>query len=453
MKIYRYILGLSLIISSCQLDLQKNKQPPNIIIIYADDLGYGDLSSYGGEIPTPNIDKIGKAGIKFTDFYVAGPVCTPSRYALLTGSYPNRSKHGLQKVLFPYDKAYLDESETTIATYLKNKGYSTALVGKWHQGSAEKMAFPTHHGFDFFYGFLGGCIDYYYHIYGKLGLDWYIKGKLQDEEGYSTDLTTKHSIEFIDQAGKSSSPFFLFLSYNAPHYGKSDPDSLPDNTIVVREDIYEGFKVANTMQAPKEYIERFSNVDNPRKTFAAMVSSLDNNIGILLNKLEDEGLLGNTILWFISDNGGPLIYGASNGDLRGQKGTLWEGGIRVPAMVFWKGKINANQIIDVPVCNVDLLPTLASIVGFEDVLSGSKIDGIDISRVLFDGESLERDIYWKSGTQSAIRNGDWKLMNGVQLYNLKDDIGEKYDLSSKYPEKVEEFQKRFKEIDSQVSLD
>jgi arylsulfatase A-like enzyme len=437
------------IVQGCLITQSAHNNLPNIIIIYADDLGYGDLSSYGGDIPTPNIDKIGREGIRFTDFYVAGPVCTPSRYALLTGSYPNRSQHMLHNVLFPSDRGYLDKTETTLATYLKNAGYSTALVGKWHLGSAKEMAFPTRHGFDTFHGFLGGCIDFYNHTYGKLGLDWYINGKLNDEEGYATDLITEHAVDFIDQTLKDSAPFFLFLSYNAPHYGKSDPDSLPANTIIVQETKYEGYELANTLQAPDKYMERFSDLENPRKTYAAMVSSLDDNVGIFLKKLEDEGLWENTMLWFISDNGGPLAYGASNGILRGQKGSLWEGGIRVPAMVFWKDRIQPNQVNDALVCNVDLLPTIGSIAGFKDALSGSATDGIDISKVLFEDERPERDLFWKRSRQSAIRRGDWKLVNGTELYNLKYDIGESNDLSSEYPQKAEELRIRFEEIDAQ----
>ncbi len=162
-------------------------QQPNIIIIYADDLGYGDLSSYGGEISTPHIDGIGKRGIRFTDFYVAAPVCTPSRYSLLTGSYPQRSRHNLTFALMPDDKNYLDTSETTLATYFKAKGYQTALIGKWHLGQQDASVLPTRFGFDSFTGTLGGCIDYFYHSYGKMGPDWYRNNKPTRVKGDSTD--------------------------------------------------------------------------------------------------------------------------------------------------------------------------------------------------------------------------------------------------------------------------
>lgn len=437
-----------ILFSQFSCEQPRGLERPNIIIIYADDLGYGDLSCYGGDIPTPNIDKIGKEGIRFTDFY-AEPVCTPSRYALLTGSYPNRSLHQLQNVLFPLDTGYLDTSETTLAQYLKPFDYTTMLIGKWHLGSIGESARPSNHGFDQFNGFKGGCIDYYYHTYGSFGPDWYINGKLNSEEGFATNLITNHVIDFLDQSKANANPFFVFLTYNAPHYGKSDPDSLPDNTIIARKVEYKGYPFANTLQAPAEDISKFSHVKDPiRKVYSAMVSNLDDNVGILLKYLEAEELLENTMIWFISDNGGPIQYGASNGDLRGQKGSLWEGGIRVPAMVLWKSKIKSNQVIDSPLWIGDIVPTLGAIIGFEDVLMNSKIDGKNISKVLFNGEIIKRDIFWKYGRQIALRSGDWKLVNGTELYNLKTDLEETINLATRYPEKVKELQKRCKEIDT-----
>jgi len=429
-------------------------ESPNIIIIYADDLGYGDLSSYGGDIPTPNIDRIGKEGIRFTDFYVAAPVCTPSRYALLTGSYPNRSQHLLQNVLFPLDVGYLDKSETTLAEYLKTKGYATAVTGKWHLGAVEESAFPTRHGFDQFHGFEGGCIDFYHHTYGSFGPDWFVNNKPKQEEGFATDLITNHAIKFIRDSKAKSSPFFLYLSYNAPHYGKSDPDNLPENTVVLNEAKYQGYKMANTLQAPVEYVNRFSHVKDPyRKMYSAMLSSLDDNVGRILAELESRNLLDNTMVWFISDNGGysqTHHAHASNGDLRGQKGSVWEGGIRVPALLFWRQKIKSNQVVSTPICNVDIVPTMANIVGFNDRLPNGIIDGKDISKVLFDGEKLEREIFWRFNKQTAIRKGDWKLVNGTELYNLSSDRSERVNLASQHPEKVKELRASFEEINSTI---
>lgn len=450
-KLIYIILLLSL--CSCSQSVDK----PNIIIIYADDLGYGDLSSYGGNIPTPNIDRIGEDGIRFTDFYVAAPVCTPSRFSLLTGSYPNRSKHQLDKVLFPFDKGHLDKSETILAEYLKREGYATAIMGKWHLGLAEKSYYPTNHGFEEFYGHLGGCIDYFYHTYGKIGVDWYENTTLCHDKGYATDLITEHAIDFINgQVKKNSQPFFLYLPFNAPHYGKSDPDSLPDNTIVINEGKYKDYETANTLQAPENYINNFSHIEDPyRQVYSAMVSNLDDNVGLLLKELGNEKLLENTMVWFISDNGGyseTHRAHANNGNLRGQKGSLWEGGIRVPALVFWKNKIESGQVINTPVANIDIVPTIGSIVGFANMLPDSTIDGIDLSPVLFEGENVERNIYWKRRNQSAIRRGVWKLVNGNELYNLKNDMEERINLAQKFPEKVKELQDHFDTIDSTIYL-
>lgn len=351
----------------------------------------------------------------------------------------------------PFDTGYLDKSEETVGEYLQSVGYITALGGKWHLGSQHPLAFPTHHGFNTFFGFTGGCIDFYYHTYGKLGLDWYVDGKLSQEQGYSTDLITDYAIKFIENVRNSHYPFFLYLPYNAPHCGKSDPDSIPDNTLVVEEVKYEGYNMANTLQAPSEYISKFTHVSDPyRKVYSAMVASLDDNVGKLLEKLERDGILDNTMIWFISDNGGALHYGANNGDLRGQKGTLWEGGVRVPALMCWRKRIKSSQIIDTPVCNIDIVPTIGAITGFNADMSNSVIDGKDISRVLFNGEKLERHIFWKFNRQTAIRVGEWKLVNETQLYNVRNDRQERNDLALKYPKKVTELRKRFEEVNAIV---
>jgi len=431
------------------------KNSPNIIIIFADDLGYGDLSSYGSEIPTPNIDRIGKEGIRFTQFYDSAPVCTPSRYSLLTGSYPQRSLHGLSQVIMPGSTSYLDENETTIAEYLKSVNYTTAIIGKWHLGLENKNSSPTDHGFDKFYGFKGGAIDYYYHAYAEQGLDWYVDNKLSAEKGYATDLLTNHAINFIDEVKKKSNPFFLYLPYNAPHYGKTDSDSTTEGyTIALSKANSAGSNVINSLQAPKSYVEKFSNIENKyRRVYAAMVSNLDDNIGRLLNKLEKHGLLETTMIWFISDNGGyseTQQKHASNGALRGEKAGLYEGGIRVPAMVWWKGKIKTNQVITSPVCNVDLLPTIYSILKIKTSVPSSVIDGKDISKLLFENKEVSRDLYWKYNKQFAIRSGKWKLVNGIELYDLEKDMSEQINLASVHPEIVNTLRLKFAEIDSNL---
>lgn len=449
------ILSIAIFTTTTSIAQKVKTKNPNIIIIYADDLGYGDLSSYGSEIPTPNIDRIGKEGIRFTNFYAAAPVCTPSRFSLLTGSYPQRSLHGLTQVIMPGSTSYIDESETTIAEYLKTADYATAIIGKWHLGLKYKNSSPIDYGFDKFYGFKGGAIDYYYHAYAMQSLDWYVDNILTKEQGYSTDLLTKHALDFINLSKNKSNPFFIYLPYNAPHYGKTDADSITDGyTIAVSEARASGPTVINSLQAPKSYVEKFSHIQNKyRRVYAAMLSNLDDNIGKLLNKLEKDGLLNNTMIWFMSDNGGyseTQQKHANNGLLRGEKAGLYDGGIRVPAMVLWKGRIKSNQVISTPVCNIDLLPTICSILKIKKPLTSPVVDGKDISSLIFKNKSTPRDIYWRYNKQSAIRSGKWKLVNGIELYDLEKDISEKLNLASTYPEIVKTLQQKFEAIDNKV---
>lgn len=426
------------------------KQKPNIIIIYADDLGYGDLSSYGGDISTPNIDRIGQTGIRFTDFYVSAPVCTPSRYSLLTGSYPQRSLHDLDKVIMPGDENHFDEDEVTLAELLKAQGYQTAITGKWHLGSAQPSYLPMHQGFDLFSGHKAGCIDYFHHVYGGIGNFWFVNGKSAKEEGYSTDLITDHAVDFIESTKSGTNPFFLYIPYNAPHFGKTDPDNVPEVTALLFEGEYKNYKIMNSLQAPDEYVKRFAHIeDRYRRLYSAMVASLDDNVGRLWEKLEKENLLANTIIWFVSDNGGysETYYGhASNGSLRGEKATLWEGGIRVPAMVCWRGSIEPGQVINQPICNIDIVPTTAAIGGFSNSLSKLPIDGIDISPVLFNQAAEERDIFWRYKDETAFRRGNWKLRNFNELYNLSTDINEQNNVADAYPDKLKELQQAFKAV-------
>ncbi len=437
------------------------EEKPNIVIIYVDDLGYGDLSCYGGDIPTPNIDQIARDGIRFTDFYVSAPVCTPSRYSLLTGCYPNRSEHGLDGVLFPYDTGHLDESETTIAEVLKSNGYHTALIGKWHLGLAEKEYLPENHGFDLFTGHTHGCIDYFHHGYGGLDSEgWYINNEKRSEEGYATDLITNHAIRYIEEradgeSGQTQQPFFLYLLYNAPHFGKSDANNLPPGTLVLNNYTLNNHELANTLQVPDAWLQRFDDIkDQPKRYYSAMVSYLDSCIGSFTGALIESGLYDNTMIWFISDNGGYVegfnIHG-SNGPLKGEKGILEEGGIRVTAMVSWKDRIEAGQVRSQALCNIDLFPTICKIAICEIPEDVVAMDGIDISSVLFDNAAIERELFWKFKKQTAIRSGKWKLFIGNELYDLESDIGEQNNLAGKYPEKVKELSDVYKRIENSIA--
>lgn len=446
---------------SCQKKSSKFKlqtSRPNILIIYADDLGYGDLSCYGGDIPTPNIDRIGQEGIRFTDFYVSSPACTPSRFSLLTGAYPHRSKHGLDRVIMPVigEDRYLDISEHTIAEYLQSNGYRTSIFGKWHLGVKNvKEGKLDIYGFDEFAGCKGGCIDYFSHVYGQLGHDWYVHGKEEREEGYSTTLITDHAIDFIDRVSNKEKPFFVYIPYNAPHFGKTDPDEFAESTsiAITGVDTFHGIAYINTLQAPKEYIQQYSHIqDRYKQVYRAMVSCMDDNIGRILNKLEEKKLLDNTIIWLMSDNGAyssDKYHGyASNGELRGGKGDMWEGGIRVPALLLWKNKIPQGQVVKVPVCNVDVLPTLLSVLGISlNVNKKEAIDGIDLTPVIFENKNITRSILSVyGGKRNAIRIGKWKLIDQKQLFNLEIDPDESNDVSEQYPDVVQKMKMEYEQL-------
>lgn len=452
-----FFFGLMYLLLLYPLTLNGNSEThhPNILIIYADDLGYGDLSSYGGNIPTPHIDKIGKEGIRFTSFYVSAPACTPSRYSLMTGAYPQRSHHGLNRVIYSKHSGRLDEKEKILPQYLKQIGYHTALFGKWHLGGN-----PLDHGFDRFSGLTQGCIDYYNHVAvfphseGNYALDWYNGYNKVKEEGYATDLITEHAIDYLNKKSKSGAPFFIYLAYNAPHYGKSvaklvEETGYTGNTISLDGDDPREFEgVFSSLQAPEEYLHKFSHVsDIYRRYYAAMISSMDDNIGRVWENLKKNHLLNNTIIWFISDNGGYSVTHhahADNGDLRGQKFDVYEGGIRVPALLCWKNKIKAGLVCHQPVLNADLLPTFAMILGFEQQLTNRTIDGKNISTVIFENDRLERSLFWRYDVnkQYAYRKGNWKLYMD-QLFNLETDIQEKHNVKSKNPEKYKELKNAY----------
>lgn len=429
---------------------------PNIVIIYADDLGYGDLSCYGGDIPTPNIDSIASNGIRFTDFYVSAPACTPSRYSLLTGCYPQRSLHGLSSVYMPGDNRYFDRIEKTLAEYLKHNGYTTAIMGKWHLGVAPPASnLPMSHGFDVFCGLSGGAMDYFTHRYATQPEDWYVNNVPTHEEGYATDLITDHGITFVDARTADRKRFFLFLSYTAPHYGKTDPNNVPPGTLIMSTGDHKGINYANTLQAKQEHLDRFSHVsDVYRRYYSAMVSCMDDNVGRFLARLKASGQYDNTMIWFISDNGGysQSYHGhADNGPLRGQKATLYEGGIRVPAMVCWKNRIKSRQTMSQPLCTIDLVPTIGAITGYgSKLLCNRPIDGRNISSVLFKNAPIKRDLYWKRGPARAFRRGKWKML-GKHLYDLEADITESNNLAHRKKSKYKELNDAWTNFDNRIT--
>ncbi len=427
---------------ACRQQSMPHNIKPNILLIYVDDLGYGDLSCYGGDIPTPHIDSIADSGIRFTSFYVTSPACTPSRYSLLTGCFPHRSRGGLNKVYMPGDEIHFDPCEVTLAEYLKTLNYKTAIFGKWHMGKQKRQFWPDKHGFDTFTGFPGGCIDYYRHTYGPLGHDWVVNNEPKHEEGYATDLIGEHADQFIRQHADKSEPFFAYVAFNAPHYGKTDPNDIPDNTYNLRTSRYQGETVMNTLQAPQNYLDRFSQVKSPaRRYYSAMVSAMDDQVGRVLNSLEELGIRNNTMIWFISDNGGyseSYEQHADNGGFRGEKATCYEGGVRIPAMLSWPSRIKPGQTSDQVLCNIDLVPTLAAVTGFSSQLRDKSIDGRDISDVLWNQANIRRELIFRYSDRVAYRNGNWKLVDNKELFNIVKDPKERSNLAATHPQKLQE---------------
>jgi arylsulfatase A-like enzyme len=390
---------------------------PNIILIMADDLGYGDIGCYGsGYIKTPVLDKMASEGIKFTDYHSNGAVCTPTRAALMTGNYQQRA--GLEGVIYAQlDKRMhgISQSEKTIAEYFKDAGYKTGAFGKWHLGYNPEYN-PVKHGFDNFYGYVSGNVDYISHRDGIGIYDWWQNTDTIYEEGYVTDLITNHALDFLEQ--NKDNPFFLYLPHEAPHYpyqGRNDKaDRLPG----------------------EEFPALGSRIDK-KEAYKEMVEIMDENIGRVFEKLEELKLNGNTLVIFCSDNGATNM--GSNGDLNGFKTTLWEGGHRVPAIIWYSEKIKSGAVTDATVLSMDILPTILSVIG---KIPEKSLDGADFSELLFNGKELaERPVFWRYRDQWVARKGNWKYLKINQdeyLFNLKDDLEEQNNLFDSNKEKVQE---------------
>jgi arylsulfatase A-like enzyme len=424
---YRLLLCVSLI-SFCSLLSAADTKKPNIIFIVGDDMGYADEGFHGcQDIPTPHLDNLAKASIRCTNGYVSGPYCSPTRAGLMTGRYQTRFGHEFNAGA---PGSGLPLTETMIAARLKSAGYATGLVGKWHLGS-EPQFHPQKRGFDEFFGFLGGAHDYF----NDQGI---LRGTQQvDEKEYLTDAFGREAVEFIER--HKGAPFFLYLAFNAVH---------------------------TPMQADDPRLKKFSNIsDDRRRTYAAMMSAMDDAIGKVRKKLDDAGLTQNTLVTFISDNGGPTMPGttvnaSSNKPLRGSKRTTLEGGIRVPFLVSWPEKIKP-AVYDKPVIQLDLNATALTAASVS-IQPDWKLEGTDLVPFLSGANaSAPHDtLYWRFGQQMAIRHGDYKLVrydtnadtltgaggqpvSAPQLYNLKDDISESKDLAKTMPDKVNELQAKW----------
>jgi arylsulfatase A-like enzyme len=405
----------------------QKQDKPNIIIIMADDMGYGDLSCYGSTlINTPNLDKMAAEGIKFTDFHSNGSVCSPTRAAILTGKYQQRV--GIDGVVTAkqHRDVGLATSEKTFAEAIKDAGYVTGMFGKWHVGYKTEFN-PINQGFDEYIGYVSGNVDYHSHIDQVGYLDWWDGDKIKNEEGYSTDLITEHSVNFIKR--HKDEPFLLYIPHEAPHGPFQGRLSKAERTV--------GWK-DGAKQKGKMSEEELNNI------YKEMVEVMDEGVGKVMATLKELNLDKNTLIFFCSDNGASRKVG-SNGGLRGYKSTLWEGGHRVSAMAWYPGKIKHNQVNNETILTMDLFPTIMDFVGAK---TPEGLDGVNLKNNLTTGEALqERDVFWGYVGRKAIRQGDWKLILRSKtaeplLYNLKEDIEESNNLASQHPEMVETMLKK-----------
>ncbi|RCJ27996.1 twin-arginine translocation pathway signal protein [Nostoc minutum NIES-26] len=407
---------------------------PNILFILADDLGWGDLSIYGRpDYQTPNLDRLARQGARFTNAYSAQTVCTPTRVGFLTGRYPARLEVGLREPLGNISQVGstvgLPPSHPTVASLLKARGYETALVGKWHLGYLPNYG-PNKSGFDKFFGHFSGGIDYFSHKDGSGVLDFYNDEQLISVPGYTTELFTEKAIAFIKKP--RNQPFYLSLHYNAPHWPWEGPG---DESL------------STTLYSNGNYTAGGS-----PEIYAAMIKSLDDGVGKVLQALEETGQANNTLVIFVSDNGGERY--SFFGPFRNRKGSLNEGGIRVPTIIRWPGKVKPNQVNDQPTITMDLT---ATILAATRVPAAPKypLDGVNLLPALIGEKRLDsRPLFWRyrSGIniQGAVRLGNWKYLQqgsnqGLNqfLYDLESDPGEQTDLKESHPKIFRHLQRQF----------
>ena len=432
------VFAAALPIGGCSMaSPESGAKRPNIILIMADDLGYGDISCYGStKISTPNIDALAKGGMKFTDYHSNCPVCSPTRAALLTGRYQQRA--GIEGVIYakgPTRQTGLALEETTFAEVLKKHGYASGIFGKWHLGYNAQFN-PAKQGFDEFCGYVSGNVDYHSHIDGAGFDDWWKNLEKVPEEGYCTDLITKHGIDFIER--HKDEPFCLYLPHEAvhsPYQGRNDPPQrLP------------GGKTGKKAKG-----------DEITRAYKEMIKVMDEGIGKIVGTVIRLGLEHKTFIFFCSDNG--ATKNGSNGVLAGFKGSLWEGGHRVPAIAYWPGRIPPGTVTSQTVLGMDLFPTMVSIAGAE-IPTELKLDGVNLLGMLTENRKLpKRTLFWRYRKERAVRKGPWKLLvqgDTVKLYNLDDDLGEKQNLAGAKPEMVRALQAELvaweKEVSASVEL-
>ncbi len=393
--------------------------PPNIVILMADDMGWDDVGYHGSEIQTPNLDFLAENGVELDRFYSC-PTCSPSRTAMLTGRNPARM--GITSPIHTGSPGP-DVDEHFLPQSFKQAGYQTWLVGKWHLGGSTGSQFlPTNRGFDHFYGHLGGGVTYYSHLSPSTrAADWQRNGEAIDEEGYTTYLLEEEAENLIRTRDKSK-PFFLDLSFNAPH--------IP-------------------LEAPQELIDKYSSIRvESRRIYAAMVDAMDSSIGKLMDVLDEEGIRDNTLVLFYSDNGADEDSDSgSSYPLNGDKGTVYEGGIRLPAIMYWPGVIAPGRICDQVMSSMDIFSTFAAATG---IVPGNqkRFDGVNRwDHIVGDIENVQpENLVIISGSNAAILHGEWKMVKisdrSTRLYKINEDPTESNDLSSSYPEIIQDLEAR-----------
>lgn len=432
MNFYGLVLHFACLIQSL---ISFSQEPPNIVLLFADDAGYADFGFHGSKIiKTPHLDKLASEGIRFTQAYVSDPTCGPSRAGLITGKYQQRfgfeenNVPGYMSAVSAADgtEMGLPLSEKTIGDYLKSKGYKTSFYGKWHLGGADRFH-PLRRGFDTFYGFRGGLRSYFdYKQTPKDSLNRAERGFANFEEPdiYYTDKLATEAVSFIQE--NKNNPFFAFVSFNAVH---------------------------TPMEALEQDLEKFPTLTGNRKIVAAMTLALDRACGKIIDTIDALGLGENTIIVFTNDNGGPTDRNASsNYPLSGTKSNHLEGGIRVPFLMRWSSNLPQNAVFDYPVSTLDLLPTFFSVAGGD--VENISTDGVNLLPFV-KGEKDEQPhdyLYWKKQARGAVRAGDWKLLRfpdrPAELYHVTKDNRELYNLASKYPDKVKELYKKLFEWES-----